>query len=318
MQISFFGGRRRSAFTLVELLVVIAIIGVLIALLLPAVQQAREAARRISCSNNLKQLGLAMHNYHDTYLSLPYGQFAYGLYSGINPEFTDTAGEQPYGATWFQGTLPFVEQSAIYDAIKTDMPSMPSTDWSSTARNTVVSSFVCPSDPSGGKVGTVGFQGNYLGNAHTDTLNPGNLGDAVGVLFMKSSINFRDVTDGTSNTLMFGECVQDANGEPADAIGGYWDGQFMETMFTARSSWGFNNAQIPDIGDGARCFSSTKRLCSPSGPYASTYMLRSYHPGGVMTSRVDASVSFLPDTMNKDIFSYMGARNDGNVVSGSF
>ncbi|UUO04741.1 DUF1559 domain-containing protein [Blastopirellula sp. J2-11] len=316
MQISFFGGRRRSAFTLVELLVVIAIIGVLIALLLPAVQQAREAARRISCSNNLKQLGLAMHNYHDTFLSLPYGQFAYGFHSGLAPAYTDTPGEQPFGATWFQGILPFVEQSAIYDAVKSDMPNMASTSWDETARKTVVGAFVCPSDPAGGKIGAVGFQGNYLGNSHNDILHPGNLADANGLFFNKSSINFRDITDGSSNTLMFGECVQDPAGTETDAIGAYWDGQFLEAVFSPRAAWGFNT-EVPDLVRDGGCADSLKKPCGVGAPAAALQLLRSYHPGGVMVVRADSAVSFLPDTMNKDIYGNLGARNDGNVV-GSF
>ena len=112
---------KSKGFTLVELLVVIAIIGVLIALLLPAVQQAREAARRVQCTNNLKQLGLAMHNYHDTFNSLPYGQF-----SGQQYENTS---ENPNRATWFVAILPFVEQSTMYEMVQPQMASSPANTW---------------------------------------------------------------------------------------------------------------------------------------------------------------------------------------------
>src|SRR5947199_8669395 len=109
---------KRSAFTLVELLVVIAIIGVLVALLLPAVQAAREAARRMQCSNHLKQIGLALQNYHDTFQSLPYGARArYVNTSGTNPT------GQTYGPSWYVGILPFAEQKPLSDLIESALVS---------------------------------------------------------------------------------------------------------------------------------------------------------------------------------------------------
>src|SRR5882724_11786554 len=104
---------KRTAFTLVELLVVIAIIGVLVALLLPAVQAAREAARRMQCSNHLKQIGLAVQNYHDTFQSLPYGSRA----RYVNTSTTNPAGQQ-FGPSWYVGLLPFAEQKPLSDLIE--------------------------------------------------------------------------------------------------------------------------------------------------------------------------------------------------------
>ncbi|PQO44049.1 DUF1559 domain-containing protein [Blastopirellula marina] len=313
---------KRSGFTLVELLVVIAIIGVLIALLLPAVQQAREAARRMNCASNLKQISLAIHNYHDTYLGLPYGQFGYGpMKNFLGPTFDDSA-QNPQGATWFQGLLPFVEQAAILDAVKSDMPLGDSKTWNATARNTVVSTFVCPSDPFGGKVGVVGFQGNYLGCFGNTNADPNTMDGSNGMFFAKSSVKFKDVTDGTSNTFLFSESVQNDTGFTQDTLGAYWDGVFYETMFQAFSSVGINR-KTPDLGDMGRCFFPTpfdptkyRRVCTPTGGTAGNIAPRSYHPGGAMFARVDASVSFLPQTINKDVYGNLGARNDGGVISG--
>ncbi|MCC9608707.1 DUF1559 domain-containing protein [Blastopirellula sp. JC732] len=327
MQISWFGGRRRSAFTLVELLVVIAIIGVLIALLLPAVQQAREAARRISCTNNLKQLGLAMHNYHDTYQSLPAGQTNMGLMSSdpMSGGMQDNPAEFPQGGTWFQAVLPFVEQTAMVDLIRTEMMTMPMRQVNATVRNTVVPGFVCPSDPNGGKVGAFGFQGNYLGSCDVQVPNAGTVHAAnrvAGLFFVRSHINFRDIVDGTTNTVMMGECVQgapDAAGASQyDDIASYWDGANLQAVFTAAPWYGFNNS-VPDLAGPNGCIPPgnqvAKKPCNPGPGSASWYLLRSYHPGGVMVNRADASVSFLPNTMDATLFSNYINRNDGNVVA---
>src|SRR5437899_3867670 len=139
--------RRRSGFTLIELLVVIAIIGVLIALLLPAVQKVREAANRTQCLNNLKQMGLALHNYHDTHRSFPPGI----LSTLSNPSWKMTPGncnsEAPdLGPGWsfFAFMLPYLEQDTLYRSIRFDLPlTDPAND---AARRTLVKIYVCPSD----------------------------------------------------------------------------------------------------------------------------------------------------------------------------
>ena len=187
--------KRSGGFTLVELLVVIAIIGVLVALLLPAVQAAREAARRTSCANNLRQFGLAAHNFHDTYNALPYGVLRNQGVAGNPPGFPHpwqlegrvrpNPGDYPRYALMHQ-LLPYIEQQALYQQFHLDEP------WDSPNNRPLVeqmpavfASQTMPLPPG---------QTSYLAFAHEQSIFPGN-----------KKVWFADVTDGTSNTIM---CVQ--------------------------------------------------------------------------------------------------------------
>jgi len=144
---------KRNAFTLVELLVVIAIIGVLVALLLPAVQAAREAARRMQCSNHMKQLGLALQNYHDTFQSLPFGARAHYVQtsSTINP----AQNQNPWGPSWYVAILPFAEQKPLSDLMEAGQLQFPNlTDVQQAtgrmgfhANNQKIAWMLCPSSP---------------------------------------------------------------------------------------------------------------------------------------------------------------------------
>ncbi len=197
---------KRNAFTLIELLVVIAIIAILVALLLPAVQQAREAARRSSCKNNLKQLGLALHNYHDVHNVFP-------------PAYARSNGEDPtlgIGNGWGWGVmlLPNIEEGALYDILNANtLPfqlivdeGTPGWDQFMLLKNPI-STYRCPSDVAAdtnihaGEYGT----SNYIAvfGSHVD----GGLwqGAGNGCMFYNSRIGFRDITDGTSNVIMLGE-----------------------------------------------------------------------------------------------------------------
>ena len=216
---------RRSGFTLIELLVVIAIIAILVALLLPAVQQAREAARRSSCKNNLKQIGLAMHNYHDVHSALPYGFYSF---EG-DPNFSRNRD------SWFQRLLPFVEQAALYDQYERSTgPQV----WSDAeAARTRIATYLCPSNPEYAYT-TSGmgayFRGNY--GANSGSINgQGTTTSSNGLFFRNSRIRFADITDGTTNTILVGEGVVrrvDTTGSgnaysPWSEAGTYWGGSIQ-------------------------------------------------------------------------------------------
>jgi len=211
----------RKAFTLVELLVVIAIIGVLVALLLPAIQTAREAARRASCSNNLRQVGLALQNYHDTFKTFPPSGF-YGRpnSSGGNPQLA-------YHHTWVTAILPFLEQKPLYDAINFNLPAynqtIPINGVNTPLQSVEVPTLRCPSDAgykNGEQSQTWGFSvTNYAGSEGfhwwpTAGLNPAwgppwtvlpVYGDYAGLFAPTRTNGLRDVTDGTSNTVAVAE-----------------------------------------------------------------------------------------------------------------
>lgn len=211
----------RRAFTLIELLVVIAIIAILVALLLPAVQQAREAARRSSCKNNLKQLGLAMHNYHDVYGSLPP---AYVL----DPNVSDDEGHW----VWSAFLLPYVELGSVFDALNVgDTPASYAFGQNIQTMQQRYPTFRCPSDASQDVHTEAGYTIDYFDSSGTRTSNvgvsvtnyvvsnnnaysranvpPSNYLDGTtggtGVFGQNSSISFRDITDGLSNSLLIGE-----------------------------------------------------------------------------------------------------------------
>jgi len=198
----------RRAFTLVELLVVIAIIGVLVALLLPAVQSARGAARRMSCQNNLKQLSLAMHNYHDTFGRLPPGQWN-NFYTNDKPWIR---------GCWVQPILPYIEQKSLYDVY--DAARKTNGDWALLCpyKDTKIKGLYCPADPSSPKTvtkdtnqvnGVATMQGlhtNYVVCSGNTAYGKGGL-LLSGMFFTKSFVRLAEVIDGTSNTLMHGHRI---------------------------------------------------------------------------------------------------------------
>ncbi len=293
---------RKRGFTLVELLVVIAIIGVLVALLLPAVQAAREAARRTHCVNNLKQIGLAMHNYHDTYKTLPYG----------SPGCCTLA-----GGVWPELILPFMELQTLHNQI--DFTKTPKDTANAVAVQTVIEAYICPSDGiSKGPIFTDRFSHNpttamglwypaCMGPTSPDqcpfcpdpTPGPSNWcckssnfgtanGDFVGMFGRhKRSVNFANVTDGLSNTLMNGETI------PGHC-------SFMCahcTNFNVAPTTIPINTMESDNGAGANWY----RVCG----------FKSLHPGGAQFALGDASVRFLAETIDFRLYNLLGDRQDG-------
>ncbi|EAQ79961.1 DUF1559 domain-containing protein [Blastopirellula marina] len=294
--------KSRYAFTLVELLVVIAIIGVLIALLLPAVQQAREAARRMSCSNNMKQLGLAMHNYHDTFGSFPFG------FIGDPPEMATHR-----RICWMQTILPFIEQNALSDAFKADTE-VYTQNVPDSIQEVVIEGLLCPSeanrDATGGN-SVAGFQGNYVVNTGDDQMHRYDPLD--GLFFSKSSLGFRDTVDGTSNTLLYGETIKRPGTGAWGASGGYWGGG-------AWGSHGFTTLESPNTTVADRnysCKTTTfkKAPCTATGvSHELQNFSRSYHPGGVMVTLADGSTRFIAETVNLSTWQALSTRAGGEVL----
>lgn len=306
-------------FTLVELLVVIAIIGVLVALLLPAVQQAREAARRMQCSNNLKQLGLALHNYHDTY-----GSFV------PRKQGTTTGDLHNSGrASGFIGLLPFLEQAPMYDGIAAGdpaagIPPMGPRAWSGWGPwNQAPGGLRCPSE---NFVSTNRFYTNYKFSMGDTVQNNRDTTVLRGLFANRLGVGFNHITDGSSNTVAMSErLISHFNlgaqtGQVPVTAGiatGYGGlaatpgecltaalGPFFADPGTVkgRSGWRWTDGQAEKVG-----FTTILPPNAPScidggntnGDGQNTIMSpSSNHPGGVMTLRADGSTHFTPETID--------------------
>ncbi|WP_417737473.1 DUF1559 domain-containing protein [Rosistilla oblonga] len=309
--------RLRAGFTLVELLVVIAIIGILVGLLLPAVQAAREAARRMSCSNNLKQIGLAMHNYHDTHQRFPY---AFRTLDNPPGPSGVPAGITHVRDTWFHRLLPMVEQRGLYDSYEADSSMFINHSNLKMQIETVVPAFVCPTNPGygGGAANQAnGFQGTYgVCMSGSETLGITFTTNGKGMFYNASKTKFRDILDGTTNTIMVGEGIA----RPMDNVGGHGDlGQYW-----GGATWGatgFTTAEPPNtsLPDRPHSCKSTSVLQAPCLSTSSTRgeqfnFSRSYHPGGVQVTLADASVRFAAETIDQQIYQNLGDKADSQVI----
>ncbi len=304
--------RLRRGFTLIELLVVIAIIATLVAILLPAVQQAREAARRSTCKNNLKQLGIALHNYHDTHNVFPSGQ-----YQSVSYDVGATTNEKNKNRyCWMQMILPFMEQTALYDQLAPQFSgSTASYQW--TGRESIIPSFSCPSDPANPKVNSFGFHGNYLavhGGSSLQASSTDTSGrNCNGIFFVQSAIRIADITDGTSNTAMMGEIVLVPTAEEvanADRRGAYFNAQHGNVTLALRDN---PNTPQPDMQYTGRYVSTSKAPAAVAGSYYRTNA-RSYHQGGVQMTFADGSVRFLSENISNTTYLRLGNRKDGEVI----
>ena len=309
-------GSKKSAFTLVELLVVIAIIGVLIALLLPAVQQAREAARRMQCTNHLKQVGLAVHNYHDTHLVFPPGVLARQLNAALG------TGIYPNRLSWMPLLLPVLEQGALYDQLLPHMKTTPSGSYPSELMNTKIATLMCPSDPNAGQTGEAhgdgsvdfnnGFHGNYLLCSGSEEITAANSTNLSGMFYYLSKTNFASVTDGTSNTVMGSEVllVPSNSSGKRDWRGRYYRADHLSSLVSTFMP------PNPNVTDKCRtCEAGTPNYAPCTGSTdPQVIYARSRHPGGVMTMLGDASVTFTAETINLDTWRAMGTRSNGDLA----
>ncbi len=311
----------RPAFTLVELLVVIGIIGILVSLLLPAVQAAREAARRMQCSNNLKQLGLALHNYESSNKRFPAGrnQLRHSPHSSL---------------------LPFIEQSNVANLIDYNVA------WdhanNAKAAATGIPVFRCPSDPIT-KVPAAWGSTNYRCNQGSGILwglPPTNTSDPNygmpapnGVMIPNLYLGFRDIVDGTSNTAVFSEHgVGDFSNEVSSLTDTFWpkthpanaDEAFADCKSIDATDLSFQ--RVSDVGapwmNGYHSTTSyfhavppQQRSCMfPPGLIATA--AQSYHTGGVMVGRCDGSVSFVSENVAIQLWRAIGTRNGSEVING--
>jgi prepilin-type N-terminal cleavage/methylation domain-containing protein/prepilin-type processing-associated H-X9-DG protein len=303
--------RTSEGFTLVELLVVIGIIGILVALLLPAVQAAREAARRTSCANNLRQIGIALHDYHDTFQVFPFGW--------------DT-----HGTGWTAMLLPQLEHAAMFDSLvfaETGDGSWAAGLANEEAAGTVIPTFRCPSMSQPRHVNNAGiarrvpisYRGCGSSEVLSDDASTAPAGSRSfeelyqdGMFFGCSRVALHGVLDGTTATVMVGESHTDLNF--------LLDGQAMDV-------WQFGSPQIdPCACDGSNRgteFSefvgstaariNARRIDSASG-YEIEQSFGSYHPGGAQFCMVDGSVHFIADSIDHTTFRGLGSRNGGEVT----
>jgi prepilin-type N-terminal cleavage/methylation domain-containing protein/prepilin-type processing-associated H-X9-DG protein len=292
--------RRDRAFTLIELLVVIAIIAVLIALLLPAVQSAREAARRIQCTNNLKQLGLAMHNYIDGNNCYPMGGF-FGTSARYG--FTRTY-------SFYLGILPFVEQGSLANSYNYSWTTFDTEN--TTTSGYGVSAMWCPSDadisltrPGWGFLpdpymfaytsygGNLGYFPSYPREYSYPKGSPewsAIMAQTNGMIFFNSHVSLADVTDGTSNTIVLGERTHEYLSQ-GDKDAYYWwiSGQISDTL--SSTFWPLNpQRRLKDIG-GPSAFVAIWMA------YVTGYS--SSHPGGANFAFADGSVHFIKDSIDQ-------------------
>lgn len=318
---------KRVGFTLVELLVVIAIIGILVGLLLPAVQAAREAARRMQCSNNLKQIGLSMHNYESTFKRFPSGNLA-------GPSFS-------VGLSVHARLLPYMEQAAMYQMVDFNFAFNHANN--NNARLQRVPTFMCPSDNFTQLPVTLGGPNSYYANSGTNILagspptlsSDPNFGmpECNGVYYRESKVRPADIVDGLSNTVAFSERIAgDGNNSISTPISDtFQPGTYPANADEARaqclavnvqdlSRQGFSNVGAPWL----QAYHSTTlyyhvlgpngRSCMyPPGRIATTASSR--HTGGVQAAACDGSVQFVSNSIDLLIWRALGTRSGGESIA---
>ncbi len=336
------GKEHRRGFTLVELLVVIAIIGILIALLLPAVQAAREAARRSQCSNNLKQIGLALHNYHDANKTFPFSWMVYLPSGGL--------GMDTNAQVWGTRILPYLEQSALYDQYDSRYPSfnefaaIPAVAQNLTVIQTPISAFVCPSTPGDaesriydadlnpdypvtwrcapsdysaitgvlGQFATLAYA-NWTGSGSRSGVLQYNGHNTSTLQLELGPSRIGDIKDGTSNTAMIGERV---GGDTIYKKGGQVSS--MSSLLGPSNGGGWGDIMNGEMWYGGTLHDGTG--LPGDGPCAincSNYRnggFFSFHPGGAQFCLADGSVRFVSETVDAFTLASLTTRSRGEVA----
>ncbi len=305
-------------FTLVELLVVIAIIGILIALLLPAVQSAREAARRLQCSNNLKQMGLALLNYESTHKVFPPQEIHGGTWM---PNYRNVYGRQHCDwegsiGMWCNLIFPFLEQQPVYDRINFEAVPQYSDPVNVEIMNMEFPFLMCPSDPYRGLTTVWGggdrrarimhyYAVNGTGESRFHSDQVSGIGSYMhcdmgnGVFYNDSKTRIADITDGTSNTAMVAEV---------------WGRKYKNHGAPPSSSPEYRGGES---SRGMNLHTAVYFTYTPNSYRNMPWYVNSFHPGGAQSVFADGSVRFLSDTIDLDTFKAVSTISRGELVDGS-
>lgn len=320
----------RKAFTLIELLVVIAIIAVLIALLLPAVQQAREAARRTTCRSNLKQIGIALHNYHDNFSRFPPAVIGSNQQAALAADATiddDIDNDRGVYTSYLLSILPYIDQAPLYNTFNHAANRV-------TQNNAVfsvpINSYICPTDPVAGSgirmqtnnanmargcyAAIIGNQ-NIIGDGNQNNTSyqrmywSGYANASRGAMGMAGGANMRDIVDGTSNALIVAEVRAASAVNDVRGVWGYGPGINIYGRLE------INNPQNGQYDQFQYCTDDTasRMRCNPSSNVHHT--AKSMHTGGIHALLADGSVRFLNENISAATYGALRAIADGVVLS---
>ncbi|QDU59269.1 hypothetical protein Pan216_00970 [Planctomycetes bacterium Pan216] len=332
VRLEAYGEKRSAGFTLVELLVVIAIIGVMIALLLPAVQQARESARRIQCQSRLRQLGIALHNYHEAHATFPPGAVTASSVPQSNwCRYPGRTNPNPgnVGAPWTVLILPYLDEQARYDRFNFEgefhrlLDDTGAADEAGNPENIPptrrsLSKFQCPSDPNTGPASLASsYNGCQGGGPSPHCSNGGGLRAFYinGVLYPDSRITLGAIQDGTANVFLLGETKYNLQpGGRASSDGRYFSwASSIRVAGGSSAPTGITAAALPINaieGDGNRIDTAFAN----SGVQHRSFS--SFHDGGCHFAMGDGSVRFLGDHVDLEVFQQLGQRADGKPLGG--